>query len=102
MVRAWLWLAAEADHLEEKRRCPKATLELDPENETASLALLALDQSRPTSYAISHGRLRASSIGARIHWRPRWFSIPLPTMVTFALDLPCYSDIVYDPCNSRA
>ena len=44
VVEAWLWLAAEADDTEDKRRCPNAILQLQPENEPASLALLALDQ----------------------------------------------------------
>lgn len=48
-IRAWLWVAGEADTLEEKRRCLKAVLQLDPDNEPASLALLLLDQERPTS-----------------------------------------------------
>ena len=48
IIRAWLWLAAEADNLEEKRRCLNAVLRLDPDNEPASLALLLLDQKRPT------------------------------------------------------
>lgn len=46
---AWLWLAAQADELEDKRRCLNSVLELDPENEYATLALLVLDQRRPTS-----------------------------------------------------
>jgi len=49
VIRAWLWLAAEADELEEKRHCLNAILELDPENEPASLVLLVLDQERPES-----------------------------------------------------
>ena len=49
VIHAWLWLAAEAGDVEEKRRCLHAVLELDPENEPASLALLVLDQDRPTS-----------------------------------------------------
>jgi len=49
VIRAWLWLAAKADELEEKRRCLNAVLQLDPENEPATLALLVLDQRRPTS-----------------------------------------------------
>lgn len=48
-IRAWLWLAAESQDIEEKRRCLAAVLELDPENEPASLALLVPDQRRPTS-----------------------------------------------------
>ena len=49
VIRAWLWLAAEAEDVESKRCCLNAILELDPENEPASLALLVLDQARPTS-----------------------------------------------------
>jgi len=47
--RVWLWLAAEADNLEEKCRCLIEVLRLDPENEEATLALLVLDQRRPTN-----------------------------------------------------
>ena len=36
VVHSWLWLAVEADDLEEKRRCLNAVLQLDPENEPAS------------------------------------------------------------------
>ena len=36
VIRAWLWLAAEADDLEEKRRCFNVVLQLDPENDTSS------------------------------------------------------------------
>lgn len=49
VIQAWLWLAAEADTLEDKRLCLEAVVRLDPENEAASLALLLLDQRRPTS-----------------------------------------------------
>ena len=49
VTQALLWLAAEADELEEKGRCLNAVLQLDPENEPASLALLLLDQRRPES-----------------------------------------------------
>jgi hypothetical protein len=49
VIQAWLWLAAETDNLEEKRRCLKAVIQLDPENEPASLALLVLDQRRPVN-----------------------------------------------------
>jgi hypothetical protein len=49
VLQSWLWLAAETENLEEKRRCLDAVLLLDPENEPASLALLALDQERPES-----------------------------------------------------
>ena len=49
VVRAWLWLAVETDDLQKKRRCLNAVLQLDPENEPASLALFLLDQKRPTS-----------------------------------------------------
>jgi len=36
VIRAWLWLGAEADEVEDKRRCLNAVLQLDPENEPAS------------------------------------------------------------------
>jgi len=49
VVQAWLWLAAEAGDIEDKRRCLNAILELNPDNEPASLALLVLDQRRPES-----------------------------------------------------
>jgi len=49
LAAAWLRFAAGAADLEEKRRCLDALLELDPENEAATLALLMLDQKRPTS-----------------------------------------------------
>ena len=49
VVQTWLWLAAKSQDVEDKRRCLNAVLELDPENEPASLALLLLDQERPTS-----------------------------------------------------
>jgi hypothetical protein len=48
-IRDWLWLAAEADDLEEKRQCLREVLLLDPENDAATLALLLLDHRRPTS-----------------------------------------------------
>jgi hypothetical protein len=47
VTRAWFWLAAEAKGIEDKRRCLNAILQLDPDNEPASLALLLLDQRRP-------------------------------------------------------
>ena len=49
VIQAWLWLAAEARDTEDKRRCLKTVLQIDPENEPASLALLVLDQGRPES-----------------------------------------------------
>jgi len=36
VVQAWLWLAAQAEDIEEKRHCLNAALQLDPENEPAS------------------------------------------------------------------
>jgi len=39
---AWLWLAADTDELDERRRGLKAVLELDPDDSRALLALLAL------------------------------------------------------------
>lgn len=49
VIRAWLWLAGEANNLEKNRRCLKTVLHLDAENEEATLAPLLLDQRRPTS-----------------------------------------------------
>jgi hypothetical protein len=49
IVPCWLWLAAESSDLQDKRRCLHAVLRLHPDNEPASLALLLLDQKRPTS-----------------------------------------------------
>lgn len=48
VIRAWFSLAAEAGDIEDKRRCLKAILQLDPANEAASLAMLLLDQRSPT------------------------------------------------------
>jgi hypothetical protein len=39
MIQSYLWLAANSDDLEEKRRCLTAVLELDPEKEPASFPL---------------------------------------------------------------
>jgi len=49
VIHAWLCLAAEAHTLEQKRRCLHAVLQLDPDNQPASLALVLLDQQRPPS-----------------------------------------------------
>ena len=49
VVEAWLWLAAQADDIEEKHRCLNAVLRPDPDSEHASLALLILHQRRPSS-----------------------------------------------------
>ena len=49
VLHSWLWLAAEADDIEEKRHCLNRVLGLDPENGPASLALLVLDQRTPAS-----------------------------------------------------
>ena len=46
VIRAWLWLAAQANALGEKRRCLEAVLELDPENEMARLALQVMGSVR--------------------------------------------------------
>jgi len=46
VVQAWLWLAAEAQDMEDKRRCLNAVLALDPSNEPASLGVLVLDHRR--------------------------------------------------------
>jgi len=70
VVAAWLWLAAEADDTEVKRRCLNAILELDPENEPASLALLVLDHKRPDSWSTAHGRLLPPFVDPTISARP--------------------------------
>jgi hypothetical protein len=45
VVRAWAWLCAHTDDLDEKQRCLTAIFDLDPEPEWAQLALrLALQQ----------------------------------------------------------
>ena len=44
VIRAWFWLAAEADDLEEKRRCLEQVLELNPESQSARAALALLHQ----------------------------------------------------------
>ena len=42
VVAAYLWLAADTDDTEQKRRCLKAVLEMDPDNARALIALAAL------------------------------------------------------------
>ncbi len=49
VVQSWLWLAAKSRNTEDKRRSLHAVLQLDPDNQPPSLALLLLDQQRPTS-----------------------------------------------------
>lgn len=49
VICAWFWQAAKADDFEEKRRCLKAMLQLDPDTEPASVALFLLHQERQTS-----------------------------------------------------
>jgi hypothetical protein len=49
VTTASLWLAADADGTEEKRRCLEPLLDPAPENEPATLALLVLDPKRPDS-----------------------------------------------------
>lgn len=44
LVAGWLWLAAEADHIEEKRRRLEAVLELNPESQSARAGLALLHQ----------------------------------------------------------
>lgn len=43
-IRGWLWLTAETDDLEEKRRCLEAVLELSPESQSARAGLALLHQ----------------------------------------------------------
>ena len=45
-IRAWAWLAAEADDLAEKERCLEAILAPEPHTEWAQMALLAVRQRR--------------------------------------------------------
>ena len=52
LVAAWRWLAAEADDLDEKRRCLEAILALEPDNERAYMALLWV--LRQQSYDTQH------------------------------------------------
>lgn len=50
VIRAWFWLAVEADDLDAKRRCLEAVLELNPESQAARAGLALLHQrevSRP-------------------------------------------------------
>jgi len=58
VIQAWIWLAANARTAEEKRRCLNSVLQLDPDNEPATLALLVLDQKKPTSPTPAHDGLR--------------------------------------------
>ena len=44
VIRAWFWLAAQTDELEEKRRCLEAVLELNPESQSAHGGLALLHQ----------------------------------------------------------
>jgi hypothetical protein len=44
VCRASVWVAAQTEELQEKRRCQNAVLELDPESEPAPLTLLLFDQ----------------------------------------------------------
>ena len=44
VISAWLWLAADAEELDEKRRCLKAVLELNPESQAARAGLALLRQ----------------------------------------------------------
>lgn len=47
VVAAPLWLAADADEREERRRCLKAALETDRDNTRALVALVALRLGKP-------------------------------------------------------
>ena len=44
VIRAWFWLAAQTDDIEEKRRCLEAVLELNAESQSARAALALLYQ----------------------------------------------------------
>ena len=67
IVRAWFWLAAEAAHLEEQRRCLEAILELDPENEPAGVALQwVLECQRVTELHPANASDLANSAGVTV------------------------------------
>jgi hypothetical protein len=70
VAHLWLWFAAEAHDIHDKRCSLNAVLDLDPENGPALLALAVPDEERPESWAISRGRLRASPAGASPRLRP--------------------------------
>jgi len=42
VIRAWFWLAAESDDVEEERRCVEALPELDPEHQATQAGLVLL------------------------------------------------------------
>ncbi len=44
VIRAWLWLAAETDALDEQRRCLEAVLELNSDSQAARAGLARLHQ----------------------------------------------------------
>jgi hypothetical protein len=69
-IRAWFWLAVQTDHLEEKRRYLNAILELDPENEPATLALPLFNQRRPTSLATALGTSSTRLVRVTLPNRP--------------------------------
>ena len=50
VLQSWFWLAANAHDIEEKRRCLRAVLQLDAENEPATLGPLVVDHARPINY----------------------------------------------------
>jgi len=43
-IRAWAWLCAHTEDLDEKLHCLSAILELDPDREWAQLARLGMEQ----------------------------------------------------------
>ena len=44
VIRAWLWVAADTDDVEERWRCLQAVLELNPEHQAARAASALLFQ----------------------------------------------------------
>jgi hypothetical protein len=54
----------ETEGLELKRPCLNSVLDMDPENEPATSALLLFDQSRPESWVLS---LRITDTPAQCH-----------------------------------
>ena len=46
LIRAWAWLCADTDDLDEKHRCLEAILELDPDLERANQGLRLVEHQR--------------------------------------------------------
>ena len=55
-IRAWMWLAARTDDLQEKARCLEAILELEPDLEWAQYALEGVRERGRAWVAVQRGR----------------------------------------------